>query len=451
METACSLPETQTAHGDIIISVGIGSKAVDRGMKAGTVLSLHLSQHIRLEMMSGSPVMYIAQLHIGKPDMTLARTAINLSRALDIGGIETAVVVRIITVAAIDRRRQSVADIPRDTQMGIEMHGFVMFLDIQQRERIINLAGIGISVVSAGSIADGRESGVESRSGIKHLLHIIEIPVMPDGTEEPEVKGEVSVERMLCHIQLGGQVARAHLPDDTVVLAEGYGTAVVGILRTASERQMMVLHKARAHDRPLPVRVSPSVHDRQSSVRSHRPVSVRRHHIQETVGVRKAHISGIGDMKLTSRPPACAHLNDPGSPSGTVLGSLSGIFEDSETLYITGKNRSKRPQVGGHAVNDDQRFVTSRQGVVSANAYRRKHGFGVHVRAHRDPGGLTTEDIQRIGQVSPPGSLHPKRVRIFGESGDGGMHTCYQTEAQQQGQGTFHGIKFQNRVQRYKK
>ena len=63
--------------------------------------------------------------------MALPRLAIDLARALHIRRIEMALVVRIVTVTAVNSCRQTVANIAFDPQVRIEMHRLVVFLDIQ--------------------------------------------------------------------------------------------------------------------------------------------------------------------------------------------------------------------------------------------------------------------------------------------------------------------------------
>ena len=99
------------------------------------------------------------------------------------------------------------------------MHGVVVFLDIQQGKGIIDLAGIGVTVIAAGTVTGSRKSGVESRSGIERFLNVVQVPVIRNGTEESEVEGKAFVQHMLGDIDLGGHVLRSHLTNGTVVLA----------------------------------------------------------------------------------------------------------------------------------------------------------------------------------------------------------------------------------------
>ena len=64
----------------------------------------------------------------------------------------------------------------------------------------------------------------------------------------------------------------------------------------------------------------------------------RRHHSQHLIGMGKAHIALIGYMKLTLSSLSCPNLYDPGSTARSVLGCLSRVLENGETLYISRKN-----------------------------------------------------------------------------------------------------------------
>ena len=127
------------------------------------MLALQLSQHVRLDMMSRLPVVVIVQHDIRQPHMALARLAIHLARALHVRRIEMALVVRVVTVTAVNSCRQTVTDIAFDPQMRIEMHRLVVLLYIQQTHRMAYLARVRIAAVTAGSVARIGKSGIECR------------------------------------------------------------------------------------------------------------------------------------------------------------------------------------------------------------------------------------------------------------------------------------------------
>ena len=277
--------------------------------------------------------------------------------------------------------------------------------------RVVNLAGVGITVIAAGGIAAGGESRIEGSSRVEQLLHIIDILIVPYGAEQPEVKSQAFIQRVLGHIHLGGKVARAHLPDDTVVLTKTDRPPVIRHLGASSQGEMVVLHKSRPQNHPLPVRIGSAVHDVQSPCSSYRTVLTAGHHRQELIRMGKTRIAGIRDRELTRRAATRTHLYHACCATRAVLGRLGSILEDGEVLDISGEDSRQGAQVGGHTIHDDQGLVTSGEGVVSTHPHRREHRLRVRVGADSHTGGLPGQDIQRIGQVAAPGGLYTQRVR----------------------------------------
>ena len=174
----------------------------------------------------------------------------------------------------------------------------------------------------------------------------------------------------------------------------------------------MVLHKPRPRDSPLPIGSRTSI-DNVHAVRSRSSaVLIGTHHRQKLIRMRHTHISCIMNMELTDQPSAGLDLNNTGSSARSVLRRLRCVFEDRERFNISGKDSSQGSEIRRHTVNDNQRFVATRQGVVSADTDRREHCLGVAVRAHRNTGCLTVQNIERVGQVTQTRGLHAQGVGL---------------------------------------
>ena len=128
--------------------------------------------------------------------------------------------------------------------------------------------------------------------------------------------------------------------------------------------------------------------------------------------MRHTHISGIVDMELTDESSAGFNLNNTGRAARSVQSRLRCVFENRERFYISGEDSGQCSEIGRHTIDDNQRFVTARQGVVSADTDRGEHRFRVRVRTHCDTGCLTVQDIERVGQVTQTRGLHTQGVRL---------------------------------------
>ena len=284
--------------------------------------------------------MTVMQHDIRQPHMALSCLAIDLARALHIRRIEMALVVRIVTVTAINRRRQTVANIAFDPQMRIEMHRLVVFLNIQQTHRMAYLARVRIAAITARSIAFIRKSGIECRGRIERLLHVVQVLVVSQRAEQTQIERQPFGQHVLRHIHFGGQIASPHLADDTVVLAETDRAAVTAVLRTAADRNMMIVYQPGANDRPLPVRRSSAVRNLHATGISQSSILIRIQHSQKLIRVRETYITRVRDMDLPFRPAPRAHFDHTRRAAGSVLSRLSGILQYSETFYIARKNSS---------------------------------------------------------------------------------------------------------------
>ena len=272
--------------------------------------------------------------------MALARLAIHLARALHVRRIEMALVVRVVTVTAINRRRQTVANIAFDPQMRVEMHRLVVLLNVQQTHRMAYLARIGIAAITARSVAFIRESGIECRGRIERLLHIVQVLVMSQRAEQTQIERQPFGQHVLRHIHFGGQIARPHLADDTVVLAITDCAAITAGLRSPADGNMMIMNQTRSYDSPLPVRRTAAVHDLHTAAARQHSVLVRIQHPEELIRVRETYITRVRDMDLPFRPAACPNFDHTRRAAGSVLSRLSGILQYSETFYIARKNSS---------------------------------------------------------------------------------------------------------------
>ena len=163
---------------------------------------------------------------------------------------------------------------------------------------------------------------------------------MSQRAKQTQIKRQPFGQHVLRHIHVGGQIARPHLADDTVVLAETDRATITAVFRTAADRNMMIVYQPGANDRPLPVRRSAAVRNRHAAAARQRTVLVRIQHSQKLIRVRESYITRVRDMDLAFRSTPRAHFDHTRSSARTVLRSLRSVFQNRERLYISGNNRS---------------------------------------------------------------------------------------------------------------
>ena len=163
---------------------------------------------------------------------------------------------------------------------------------------------------------------------------------MSQRAEQTQIERQPFGQHVLRHIHFGGQIARPHLADDTVVLAITDCAAVTAGLRSSADGNMMIMNQTRSYDSPLPVRRSAAVRNLHAAGISQSSILVRIQHSQKLIRVRETYITRVRDMDLAFRPASRAHFNHTRRAAGSVLSRLSGILQYSETFYIARKNSS---------------------------------------------------------------------------------------------------------------
>ena len=182
----------------------------------------------------------------------------------------------------------------------------------------------------------------------------------------------------------------------------------MAVVRTAAEGDVVVLHPAGPEDGRLHVGIEAMVVEL---------ITVGLVPGAETVGAQHRqviahglHAAGgvITDAELAAAAPSGGNLDDARSAAGPVLRRLRRILEDGETVDVPRIHRPQRGKVAYHAVDDDQRVVTTRQGGGTAHAHRAEHRRLVGA-GHRDTGRLAGQGAQAAG--------HQTLVHLF--PGDG--------------------------------
>ena len=100
---------------------------------------------------------------------------------------------------------------------------------------------------------------------------------------------------------------------------KAYGGTIVGLLRTTTEGDMMILHEACALDGLVEVGVIPLVDDVESELRGRLTELVGVEHLYPFEHRFKSDVTVVGDVELLLLATLRGHLDDTSSTSRAIL------------------------------------------------------------------------------------------------------------------------------------
>ena len=123
---------------------------------------------------------------------------------------------------------------------------------------------------------------------------------------------------------------------------------------------MMILDKACARDGALKVGVESTVWNCQSEACHFAPILRSGEHRKGFIDGFQSQIGIVGDMKTIARAFLRRHLYDARSSTRTVGGGLCCVFQDGETLNVSGEDTIERGEVAIYPIDNHQGIVTAR-------------------------------------------------------------------------------------------
>ncbi len=159
----------------------------------------------------------------------------------------------------------------------------------------------------------------------------------------------------------------------------------------------MVLYEGRAGDDVVEVGVVAAVVGVYAESLGGGEVVGSAEHVEVFVGGSETYASLVGNLKSAARPLAGGDDDDTRGTARPVLSGLGGILEYGETLDVAGVEGREGGDVGGDAVDDDQRVVAAHDGGCTTHADAIEHGHAVDtVGGDAHTGGLAVEHVEGI-------------------------------------------------------
>ena len=290
-------------------------------------------------------------------------------------------------------------DVVGKLQVGVEVEVFLVVSFPEQGQRVADLRG-GRVLFPYPIVHAVAESGVLCVGRVEEGLLVEDLLVALSRAIDAEVDRQFVVKGFLGDVEFGHEVVVFIDPDDGVVVHQSDGCAVVALVGSAAEGDMVVLHGSHTGDFIREIGVIPSVVVLQSQVLSRFDVLVAVEHLHSLESRLEAHVAVIGDMKLSAVAFLGGHLDDTRSSSGTVFCGFCGIFENGEALDVGRIDAGEGGKVGRHSVDDDKRVVAAGERSGASHPYAAEHGHSVVARRHLYAGGLSAEGTERVGHES---------------------------------------------------
>ena len=127
------------------------------------------------------------------------------------------------------------------------------------------------------------------------------------------------VEGHLGDVEFGDDVTIVLRLDDRLMALKAHGSTIVGLLRTTTEGDMMVLHEACTLDGLVEVGVIPLVDDVESEMLGRLTELVGVEHLYPFEYRFKSDVTIVGDVELLLLATLCGHLDNTSSTSRAIL------------------------------------------------------------------------------------------------------------------------------------
>ena len=174
---------------------------------------------------------------------------------------------------------------------------------------------------------------------------------------------------MLHDINLCHEIVVVLILDDGIVVDISKRSTIVGLLRTAAERQVMVLHKSGSGDDIIEVVVESAIVGMHTEPFGSGEIFVSRQHIEFLRHRLNTYISLIRNLESLARTLLGLHLYHARSATRTIQSCLGSILQHRETLNVGRIDSGQCGNVARHAVDDDKRVVASNNRCGTTHSY----------------------------------------------------------------------------------
>ena len=296
--------------------------------------------------------------------------------------------------------------------MRIEVHLLLVAAFGKHRTWRIDAISRTILGPVALGIACGRICRILAGSRVEQHLRIEDVVVLICRAKHTEVTLKTVVEGMLCDVYLCHKVV--------VVLCLYYGVMVdiskrgtiVGLIRTATESQVMVLHKSRPGYHIIEVGVVAAVVGIHTELLCCGNVLVGRQHIEFLRHRLEADISLIGYLETLACTLLGLHLNYTRSATRTIKSRFGRILKHRKALYVGRINGRQCGNVARHTIYNDKRVVAANYRRGTTHTHRRQLSHTVHaIRRNVKTCRIAVQHIKSI--------VHNTFVLYLQISGDG--------------------------------
>ena len=164
---------------------------------------------------------------------------------------------------------------------------------------------------------------------------------------------------MLRDVNLCHEIVVVLILDDGIVVDISKRSTIIGLLRTAAERQIMVLYKSGSGDDIIEVVVESAIVGMHTEPFGSGEIFVSRQHIEFLRHRLNTYISLIRNLESLARTLLGLHLYHARSATRTIQSCLGSILQHRETLNVGRIDSGQCGNVARHTVDDDKRVVAS--------------------------------------------------------------------------------------------
>ena len=125
----------------------------------------------------------------------------------------------VVAIGAENREFPVRVQVEREFGMGTQVGRLVLSAAIHQRQRMVDLVGIGETVPTTVAVALGAKCGIPCLSRVEGLLHVIDSSqVLLHVAEHAHLNRQQVVEHALIHVHVARQVVKFAMQDDCVMV-----------------------------------------------------------------------------------------------------------------------------------------------------------------------------------------------------------------------------------------
>ena len=245
--------------------------------------------------------------------------AIGLTLAPHRGGIVVRVIVGSVGVRSEGPQRQRFRDVHLRLHVDVEMAAVLVLFHLQQREGVADPEGFRHLIIFPVNFRKVRKGGVEGGRRIIELLGERQIVALLHRAHHTEVHRQMVVEGHLGDVELGNDVTVVLRLNHCLMALKAHRGTIIGLLITAAEGDMVVLHKACTLDGLVEVCVISPVDDVESVLPGRITELVGAEHLYPFKHRFKSYAAVVGDVERLPLATLSGHLDDTCSTSRAVL------------------------------------------------------------------------------------------------------------------------------------